>query len=166
MSGDKEAAGRAWAAEAASELESTGFAQVDLDHLLPDPPVLAVQAALECLQAAVATARRVDSDVDGMLAVPLPVSSSIMHDSPSLADVLTQPWEYGPGHQVPGLYLLPSAQWRLYERVEEYRRDLGSKGLPEGYVAYYRTSRTEVDAAKGWEFDRAIFIRSATLVTQ
>lgn len=149
MSSEQEAAGEAWAQGAANELESNGFATVDLDDLLHDPPLLAVQAAMECLQSAVTTVRRIGADADGMVAVPLAVSSSLTHESHSTVDVLTQPWEYGPGRQVPGLHLLSPAHWRLYEPVEKYLRDLGSQGLPDGYVAYYRTWRSEADAAKG-----------------
>jgi hypothetical protein len=75
--------------------------------------------------------------------------------------VLAEPWEYGPGRQVPGLYLLTPSAWRAYEDVEEYRRHLpADNGLPEGYAAYYRTWRPEAAATEGREYAGAIYIRT------
>jgi hypothetical protein len=159
MNHEGRAAAEAWADEAAQALKTLGFAQIDLDDLLGEPPSLAVEAALECLQLAVGRARLTNPDLDGIVTVPLPWWDSLTQESPSMLDVLAQAWDYGPGREVVGLYLADPSTWRAYEPVEEYRRDLGTKGLPVGHAAYYRTWRASTAPE---EFARAIYIRTIT----
>jgi hypothetical protein len=163
VSKEATAAVTAWVNDTRGELRATGLTQIDLDALLDAPPALAVQAALACLQLAVRQARKTDADVDGILTVPLQGSATLTHDSPTVSEVLAQSWEYGPGRQVPGLYLVKSPVWRAYEQVEEYRKDLDAAlDLPDGYAAYYRTWRSQAAAEQVWEYDRTIYIRTVT----
>lgn len=163
MSADPSIAVTAWLSRwALPELTADGFAQIDLDELLEDPPVQAVRTGLRCLQIAVAEARRTHADVDGILAIPLPCSDLLVKDAPEFEEVLAEPWTYGPGREVPGLYLVRGTLWRTYAPVEEYRRHLSTSGsLPSGYVTYYRTWRSEDDAARGWEYARTTYVRTS-----
>lgn len=163
MSADPANAVNAWLSKwALPELTADGYAQIDLDELFDDPPAQAVSIGLQCLQIAVAEARRTRGEVDGILTVPLPWSDSFVQDSPEFGEVLAEPWTFGPGREVPGLYLVRGSIWRTYVPVEEYRRHLPTDGsLPPGYVAYYRTWRSEADASKGWEYARTIYVRTA-----
>jgi hypothetical protein len=152
-----------WAELATLELASEEFAQIDLDDLLGASPTLAVQAGLQSLQLALSKGRLNRPDLEGMLVVPLPSRESLTLDSPTLAHVLTTPWTYGLGREVPGLYLLRPTNWQRYEACEEYRKHLSGDGaLPPRFTAYYRTWRLEEDFAKGWDdYNRAIYIRTA-----
>lgn len=151
----------AWATRALHELTIAAFAQIDLDELLDDPPQLAGRAGLTCLQLAMATARRSEPAVDGILTIPLASSDSLTLYSASLEGVLADRWEYGSGLELPGLYLVTPSFWRAHEDIEEYRRDLpAGDELPSGYAAYYRTWRSQADATHGWEYTRAIYVRT------
>lgn len=135
--------------------------QIDLDDLLQDEPPLAVRAGIDCLQRAAAAARRVNVNVDGILTIPLQESTSLSLESPSLDELLTEPWRYGPGCSVPGLYLARPVEWAEFEGGEDYRRSLKTEhGLPSGYSAYYRTWRTNAHAELGCEYDRTVYVHT------
>lgn len=132
MRNEGRAAVETWADRALHELTTADFAQVDLDDLLREPPALAVEAAMNLLQWAVAKARRVDPDVDGIVTIPLPWSVSLSHDSPSLADLVAQPWEYGPGLHVPGLYLVNPGNGENTSRSRSIDATSGPMDLQRG----------------------------------
>lgn len=150
-----------WVDTALIELRDTGMAQIDLDDLLHDEPPLAVQGGLDCLQHAITAARRVNPNVDGILTIPLQESFTLSLESPTLDELLTEPWEYGPGRSVPGLYLARPVEWAGFESGEDYRRSLRTEhGLPTGYSAYYRTWLTDDHAQLGWPYDRTVYIHT------
>lgn len=152
----------AWVAHALRDLTESLFAQIDIDELLDPPPKFGAKVALECLQFMVGRARKTMPDVHGLLVIPLPHAGLVMQtDASSLGDVLASPWTYGPGLEVPGLYLLRPELWQAHEDLEEYRRSLpGSEQIPSGFAAYYRTWRSTTDAANDWEYNRAIYVRT------
>jgi hypothetical protein len=152
----------AWLANRAmTELSTNGFAQIDLDDLLDNPPPHVSRTVLSCLELAVILARQEEPQVDGVLTIPLPDADSLTHVSPTLEDALALPWEYGSGREVPGISLVRESVWRAYEPVEDYRRHLGTAAeLPPGCVAYYRTWRSLSDAERDWPFARTIYIRT------
>jgi hypothetical protein len=152
----------AWLANRAmAELSTDGFAQIDLDELLGNPPPHASRTVLSCLDLAVILARQEEPQVDGVLTIPLPGADSLTRDSPTLEDALALPSEYDSGRESPGLSLVEEAVWRAYEPVEEYRRHLGADAeLPPGCAAYYRTWRSLSDAERDWPFARTIYIRT------
>lgn len=156
------AAVTAWLAKSVpAELNTAGFAQIDVDDLLAGRPPLAAEIGLLCLELAVILARQENPAVDGILTIPLPASDSLERDSATVQDTLAQVWEYGPGLEVPGLYLVEPQQWRRYEDVEEYRSHLAAESaLPSGYAAYYRTWRTQEEATSGFEYNRTIYVRT------
>jgi hypothetical protein len=163
MSVNLYAAVTAWLANNASaQLHSSGFARIDLDELLGESPPLAATTGLLCVELAVILARQEGPNLDGLMTIPLPGSESLMQDSPTVDEVLAEVWEYGPGRQVPSLYLTEPYHWRRYEDVEEYRKHLPAEDkLPLGYAAYYRVWRTEAEASSGGQYQRAIYIRTA-----
>jgi hypothetical protein len=148
----------AWVRSAQPEILHDGFAQIDIDSLLDDPPALAVAAALRYLTAAVAAVRATMHDVWGLVVVPLPNSEHVETDCPPLHELLAEPWAYGPGLSVPGLYLMSDPAILGWENVEEYRRPLPTDGcLPAGFAAYYRCWQPEIAYQ---EYERAVYIRT------
>lgn len=157
----REAVSRWLSTHALRELDDADFAQIDIDELFDEPPEDAVRVGLQCLQLALEEARATHSDLDGMLTIPLPASDSLDTEAPGLATSVEKQWTYGPGIEVVGVYLLNARLWRAYEAAEDYRRHLPAKDLlPSGYVAYYRSWRTDAEAASGWEYNRTIYVRS------
>lgn len=158
---DVSAAVRYWFQRDDPEVARTGWAQIDLDEMFDEPPVLALQTALACIDLAVAQVRQSQPDVDGLVTVPLEPSDDLTTQTPELTELIDQPWTYGPGLSVPGLYLLQPSIWREYEECEDYRRSLlAGDALKPGYAAYYRCWRSSADAKKGWEFERTVYIRT------
>jgi hypothetical protein len=152
MSVNLHAAVTAWLAKSVpAELDTAGFARIDIDALLEVPPPLAVETGLVCLELATILARQDSPDVDGSLTIPLPASDTMAQDSPTIQELLAQVWEYGPGRDVPVLSLVEPRRWRQYADVEEYRRHLQAEdSLPPGYAAYYRTWRTQEEMTPPW----------------
>lgn len=144
-----------WVALAPAEIARLGFAQIDLDNLLGDEPEAAAAVGLDCLQRIVALLPE-GADLDAVLTIPLEPATEWDRMPPALDDALAADWIYGPGRQVPGLYLVPALHWRSPEQVEEYKRPLKSRKLPPQFVAYYRAWR-KLDEV---EFDRCVYIRS------
>lgn len=144
-----------WIRRAASEVSEHGFAQVDLDDLLGAEPPYAAAIGIECLELMMA-ARPGSSDLDGLLTIPLDSASSWEGSTSSLDELLAGTWTYGPGHPVPGLYLVHPLHWRLVEAVEEHKLPLEDPNLPQGWKAYYRAWRTPGDP----EFNRAVYVRT------
>lgn len=150
-----------WERYAQREVAGDNFAQIDLDELINDPPALAVAEALQAVQIALELARPLEPAIIGLVTIPLEPSESLVTESPDLEQFLTTPWTYGPGLPVPGVYLMPP---ELLEEVvdDEFRLDITHTGqLPAGFVAYYRCWRGSDEAARGWEYDRTIYIRSS-----
>ncbi|MCW2784991.1 MAG: hypothetical protein JWP74_1508 [Marmoricola sp.] len=144
-----------WMRSARPELAEHGYARIDIDNLFADPPEDAARCALSCLALAVADIRRTSAAADGMLVLPLPWTETLRLDAPTLNELFDQAWVYGPGLEVPGLYLVNRSVWAAYEPTEIYRRHLDSQGLlPDGYAAYTRRRR--------WSVPR---IRSSTTAT-
>lgn len=157
---------REWVGRALVVLESAEFAQIDLDDLLGDVSGDAIRVGLRCLDVARAeSGLAVCTDTDRLLVIPLPWSETLSLSSPDFDDLLATSWQTGPGKRVPGLYLVRSVLWGRYEEVEEYRRHLPTEAtLGSGYAAYYRCWRSVEEAEAGWEYNRAVYVRSVTLL--
>ncbi|GAB3887674.1 hypothetical protein [Terrabacter terrigena] len=142
-----------WMDTAMDQLATAGFVQIDLDDLLVEPPLDAVHVSLKCVHDARVRALSAGVTVHGAVVVPLAPSRSMTGPAPTLQRLLNKPWSFGPGRTVPAIYLLKPSVWSVYEAVEEYRRDLATKGLPPDIVAYLRSWKP---AARGEKFDRAV----------
>lgn len=155
---------REWVGRALVSLESTEFQQIDLDDLLGHVPGDAVDVGVRCLDLARAESRGFGSvSPDSLLVVPLPHSKTLSLTSPDVDGLLASSWQSGPGLAVPGLYLVRSTSWGRYEQVEEYRRHLPAEAnLGSDYAVYYRCWRSVKEAAAGWEYNRAVYVRSVT----
>jgi hypothetical protein len=154
---------KAWLDEwGLSELTQTGFAQVDIDQLLDPAPARGANAMLQCLDTAITVARATDSTVAGMVVIPLPAVEDKAEpptDHPRLSDVLAANWVYGPGHEVPGLYLLRQGKRQADADVEEYRLALPQSDL--GHYAYYRAWRTLHERERyPREWSRAFYVHT------
>jgi hypothetical protein len=68
-------------------------------------------------------------------------------------------WVYGPGHEVPGLYLLRDGKRQPDAEVEEYR--LALRQPDPRHHAYYRAWRT-LDERERYprEWSRALYVHS------
>jgi hypothetical protein len=150
-----------WERWAAHELLESGFAQIDIDELVDDPPQRATAEAVKALEVALGIARRFDPATMGLVTIPLEPSGTLVTDSPNVAELFATAWIYGLGRVVPGIYLLSPSIHDAMEH-EDFRLDLtDSTGvLPDGFTAYYRCWRTEDEAARGWEYDRTVYVRS------
>jgi hypothetical protein len=152
----------AWVATAMTELSTADFAQIDIDGLFDPAPPLAIRVTLDCLKTAVRLGRMSAPDLDGIAVIPLECSeTAIALETPSWDQALDREWEYGPGRQVPGLYLVRPAIWRHQAAAEEYRHPIDVEGfLGPGFVGHYRCWRSSQDAERGWEYNREFFIRT------
>jgi hypothetical protein len=146
-----------WVSHALARASAEGFAQIDLDDLLEQEPPAAVSVGMECLDRVLSLLPE-DSQLDALLTIPLEPAAG-WDPAPSLDRLLGQDWTYGPGHSVPGLYLVHALQWRTAETVEEYRRPLDGMGLGPRIVAYYRAWRELGES----DFERCIYLRSLPL---
>ena len=138
-------------------------AQVDLDALAEAvPPKEAVTWGIQCAAALSAEVARAGQrhQTNALVVFPLGFSSQLMLSAPALSTLADGAWDYGPGKQVPGLYLLSRALLGEYEAAEEYKSPVDDKVVPRGFAAYYRCWRSADDAKKGWEFARAIYVVS------
>jgi hypothetical protein len=153
----------AWVAAALFELEDSDFVQDDIDDLFEPPPRLAARAILECLKTAVQVARTSRPDLDGIAVIPLEAVQVLSLEAPSWNLMLDQDWEYGPGREVPGLYLVKPAIWRHQADLEEYRQSVDvSSVMGPGFAGYYRCWRSAEDAGRGWEYSRDFYVRTST----
>lgn len=154
------AAARAWGEDCL--VRGVVPAQIDLDELTSDlPPVGAVSAALDCGIALREAVRASEQLIDVAVVIPLPGDEvGLPTSAPTLGDLFEVAWIYGPGREVPGLYLVPPSVWGTVEPGEEYRRTLDEPSVPPGFFAYYRAWRSELEVARGWEFARAVYVRS------
>lgn len=152
----------AWlAGYALAELAQSGFAQVDIDELLDPPPARAVSTMLDCMELAVARVTAEDVQVAGMVVIPLPfVDDQALPPTnhPTLTDLLHVDWVYGPGLEVPGLWLLSPGAEKPDPEVEEYR--LGLPRSDREHQIWYRAWRT-LDERERFpqEWSRALYIR-------
>lgn len=144
-----------WVLSSGPEISSTGFAQIDLDNLLGAEPPRGAEIGVACLEHAMSALRK-DVDLDGLLTLPIEPSTD-WQEIPSLDDMLTQDWDYGPGREVPGLYLLHPLNWRTYQRVEEHVYPVVSRVLGPHLATYYRAWRTP--HAGETEYNRCIYVR-------
>lgn len=156
----------AWCDEwAFAELAKTGFAQVDIDELLDPAPARAVRAMLDCMALALASARSGQGPITGLVVVPLPFVEDQLApptEHPTLAELMDRDWLYGPGLEVPGLYLLRGPE-PVEADVEEYR--IGLSPTASRYPAYYRAWRTLHDREHfPREWSRALYVRSAQTI--
>lgn len=150
---------------AAHELAESGVAQIDIDNLIEPPPAKAARATISCMKSALDLASRSvpTKTISGLVVIPLPfVDDQDVPPTthPPLASVLDADWVYGPGREVPGLYLLRAPLPGLEVGVEEYRLGLAEANtLLPGFGAYYRAWRTlgERDRVP-LEWSRAIYI--------
>jgi hypothetical protein len=139
-----------------NELEREGFTQVDIDWFFDEPPARAVTAAIDCVQSALALAKMRHTGLDGLVTLPLAFADRLDRPAPDLAGLLSADWEYAPGRQVVGLYVL-NPELLASETTEELRVPYGPGLLPEPLTAYYRCWRTD---GEDWnEYDRAVYIR-------
>jgi hypothetical protein len=150
-----------WERAAKRQLAEDGFAQIDIDEITDDPPLDAARAGLEYLLLAIDFLRRSRTPADGILTIPLGSSGTLDTEPPRLDQLLATAWTYGPGLEVPGLYLVTATTLAMYEPSEEYLIDItGTAVLPKGLSAYYRCWRLTEDAKRGWEYDRTIYVRT------
>ena len=100
------------------------------------------------------------SGLVAMLVVPLPSSEELILRAPDFAEVASAAWKYGPGREVVGLYLLEPRVLTVHEPAEEYRCDVdASDVVGRGPSVYFRSWRTPSDAANGWGFSQAFYVR-------
>lgn len=116
--------------------------------------------ALACGQAVFAQVAAERGDLDVLVVIPLEDSEALSTTAPSVTELIGVRWAYGPGVQVPGIYIVPPAILGNFERVEEYRLALHDAAIPQDFVACHRCWRTHEAAERGWEFNRAIYFRS------
>ena len=143
--------------------ERSLVAQVDIDELSDNPPpTFAVSAALVCVGELldVVTRSNRQRELTVLAVVPLGSADAIVLDAPSVAETIEGEWKYGPGLEVPGLYLVDRSVFASYEEVEEYRRPLEPDGISADFSVYYRCWRTTREAERRQEFGRAIYFRS------
>tara|TARA_B100000378_G_C17863002_1_gene349303 strand:- start:301 stop:591 length:291 start_codon:yes stop_codon:yes gene_type:complete len=96
-----------------------------------------------------------------MLVVPLGPSENLVVRAPAFAEVASARWEYGPGLEAVGLYLLEPRVLAADEPAEEYRCHVDAQAvLGAGPSVYFRSWRPLVEAANGWEFNQAFYIRT------
>jgi hypothetical protein len=152
-----------WVPAALVHLDTHTFADVDLDYLFDPPPVQAAMEALLCLPDALALGRETLGDVQGAAIIPIDGSSlELRTDFPPFEASLEQRWQYGPGLQVPTIYLLRPDAWHEATGAEEYRYPVSvSALLGSGFHGYYRCLRSSEDAARGWEYSRHFVVRSS-----
>ena len=147
--------------KAMDEVASDGFAQVDIDDLFGVPPAYPVPVGLQLLRAAVRDARASNPGLAAMLVVPLGPSENLVVRAPAFAEVASARWEYGPGLEAVGLYLLEPRVLAADEPAEEYRCHVDAQAvLGAGPSVYFRSWRPLVEAANGWEFNQAFYIRT------
>lgn len=96
---------------------------------------MAVAVALECLKFCVTATQRFKPRVDVIVAIPLPSADTMLVSHPELETIIDQPWTFGPGREVPGLYLVHDEIWRTYEALEDYRRPVAAATLGPGLAA-------------------------------
>lgn len=96
-----------------------------------------------------------------LVVVPLEYSDGLSTNAPLVSDLVDVVWPHGPGTEVPGIYMVPPRILATFEVAEDYRIALGDDGFPTGFVAYYRCWRSHADAARGWEFNRAVYLRGS-----
>jgi hypothetical protein len=128
---------------ALAELAQTGYAQVDIDDLLDPVPARAARAMLDCMAFALTAVQAAKGPHAAFVVIPLPAAEeqpAPPTDHPTLADLLQADWVYGPGRQVPGLYLLGPGSVTVDDEVEEYR--IGLAAPATDVRAYYRAWRT------------------------
>jgi hypothetical protein len=107
---------------ALAELRESGPAQVDIDELFNPPPARAATAILECLDLATTFVGDSDVVVSGLVVIPLQVVEDQIAppvDYPSLSETLACDWVYGPGREVPGLYLIHQGKEQQETDIEE-----------------------------------------------
>jgi len=145
---------------ALAEIDAGGFAQADIDELFSVPPTDPVHVGLEFLRAARDGAGASRPGVVAMLVVPPPSSEELVLRAPDFAEVASAAWEYGPGLEVVGLYLLEPQVLAAHEPAEEYRCHVDASAvLGGGPSVYFRSWRTLSDAGNGWEFSQAFYVR-------
>jgi hypothetical protein len=164
VSVDIESVVGSWVEHSRVELVENGFVQIDIDDLVDPPPERAVAVGLDCLRLAVRFARGVADSTSGLLTIPLPFREQDLPPSeyPSVAELLGGAWTYGPGLEVPALYLLSPNIWRLHEAVEEYRITLAEvEPFGSDLIAYYRAWRALTQTQQfPQEWSRAIYVRT------
>lgn len=131
------------------------FQQSDLDELFGVVPVRAAAFALDRYQEIVAA---VPDNVLPLLVLPLEPTLRLVKRPPDVERVICSPWRT---LQPPGFYLTAARLWWDWGPGEEYWQSVRSKALPSGLDCFYRCFRDESAQAKGWEYDRAFYIRPA-----
>lgn len=146
-------------ARALSEIANDGFAQADIDEFIesPDPVV----TGLQLLRFALGQVKPSYPEVIAMLVVPLPATQDLVVSAPNLVAGASASWDYGPGRDVVSLYLMQPWAQAVDEPGEEYRCyvDAGEV-MGDGLSVYFRSWRSQADAARGWEFNQAFYIRA------
>jgi hypothetical protein len=119
----------------------------------------------DCMALALASPRGGRGPITGLVVVPLPFVEHQLApptEHPTLAELMERDWLYGPGLEVPGLYLLRGPE-QVEADVEEYR--IGLSPTASGYPAYYRGRRTLHDREHHpREWSRALYVRSAQAI--
>jgi len=157
--GAESAAIQWWGRSGAAELRDQGWAQIDVDALTDEPPAPAVAWALEAAQAALGVARAQHPLAVGLVTVPLGASKLCVTESPSVDELLATTWTYGPGLEVPGVYVLQPELLDPREQGDVRLPLETSAALSTGVDAYYRCWRSAEDAEHGREYDRTVYLR-------
>lgn len=153
------------AADWARRTVSSGstFEQVDIDGLTDRQlPAEAILLAVACARQARSVLDDARSSLEVAVSIPLPQPSDaqIPTSLPDLGDLLDGGWPRGPGHEVPGLYLLETSRWVREDEGEEYRRVLQDPRTPDGFDLAYSAWRSKEDGERGWPFNRCMWLRS------
>ncbi|MFZ2510756.1 MAG: hypothetical protein WAW85_06670 [Gordonia sp. (in: high G+C Gram-positive bacteria)] len=128
---------------AIAEIDTGGFAQADIDELFDVPPADPVHVGLEFLRAARDGVQASHPGIVAMLVVPLPASDVLVLRAPDFTEFALAAWEYGPGLEAVGLYLLEQRMLAAHEPIEEHRCHVdASDVLGSGPSVYFGSWRT------------------------
>ena len=140
----------------------SSFEQVDIDELTDEQlPAAAVPVAVHCARAVRSLLDEAHSALEAAVCIPLaPLEDERIPTAvPDLGELLDRAWRYGPGHEVPGLYLLERVRWLREEESVEYRRVFEDPRAPESFDVAYSAWRSRHDEERGWPFNRCIWLR-------
>lgn len=137
------------------------FSQIDMDDALSGAtPKDVAQITIECTIAILDAARanRIAKSVAAY--IPLPPKKRLKIDCPSLPELLSKDWKFGPGRSVPGIYITRPGLVYEIETGEEYRRILEDSAIRDDFTVWYSTFRHELEMTQGFEFSRGIWVHS------
>lgn len=141
-----------WLEREATEPGNSTGASVDIDELLDPPPANPLRSLVESVSRHVTA---LDRRGTRLVLVVAEISNLVDERPAGDADVsrlVSARWSYGPGYQVPTLYLVEPEYWSQSEG-SEYRRYFSVDSYPGLTSLYYRE----------WDLDEATEDRSRAL---